>query len=76
MLKAKDWGVKMDKQQLLKRRQHLEEENEQLVRELIEVDQLMRLAGFSNGLETVKATAQELVRHKEELDLPEEDYAA
>jgi hypothetical protein len=66
----------MDKQQLLRKRQQLEEENQQLARELIEVDQLMRLAGFSNGLETVKATAKELVRYKEDLDFSSEDYAA
>ncbi len=66
----------MDKQQLLRKRQQLEEENQQLARELIEVDQLMRLAGFSNGLETVKATARELVRYKEDLDFSSEDYAA
>lgn len=66
----------MKKQELLVKKEALEKENLQLRKELVELDQLMRLAGFSNGLETVKATAHELVRYHEEEDFPEEDYAA
>ena len=38
----------------------LESINDQLISELAYVDQLMRDIGFSHGLETVKATAEEI----------------
>jgi len=65
----------MREQDLKKRKESLEIQHLKLQQELAELDHLMRLAGFSNGLETVKATAQELMRYREE-DFPEEDYAA
>jgi len=66
----------MKKQELLKKKESLEVQNMKLRQELQELDHLMRLAGFSNGLETVKATAQELVRYHDEEDFPEEGEAA
>lgn len=49
------------KEQLLKKMAKLESMNDQLLAELSYVDQLMRSVGFANGLETVKATAKELL---------------
>lgn len=62
----------MNEQQLMKKKRLLEERNHQLQRELIELDRIMRTAGFSNGLETVKSTAQELASFNDE----GEEYAA
>jgi hypothetical protein len=65
----------MNENALDKKREALLDEKERLEQELYELDQLMRMAGFSNGLETVKATAREIIRYGEE-DLPLEDEAA
>jgi len=54
-------GFKMTKTQLLKKIAYLESVNDQLSTEVVYVDQLMRLIGFSEGLITVKATAQEIL---------------
>jgi len=51
----------MTKAQLLKRIAYLESLNDQLSTEVSYVDHLMRIIGFSDGLATVKATAQEIV---------------
>lgn len=51
----------MTKTQLLKKIAYLESVNDQLSTEVVYVDQLMRLIGFSEGLITVKATAQEIL---------------
>jgi len=51
----------MTKTQLLKKIALLESVNDQLSTEVSYVDNLMRLLGFSEGLATVKATAQEIV---------------
>lgn len=51
----------MTKSQLLKKIAHLESVNDQLSTEVAYVDHLMRLIGFSEGLTTVKATAQEIL---------------
>lgn len=40
---------------------HLESENEQLRSEMKHVDMLMKLVGFSRGLDTIKATANEII---------------
>ncbi|NGX58442.1 MAG: hypothetical protein K940chlam3_01349 [Chlamydiae bacterium] len=66
----------MKEKELLKKKKALEEENLKLRKEIVELDHLMRLAGFSNGLETVKATAHELVKYHDEEDFPEEEQAA
>lgn len=51
----------MTKSQLLKKIAYLESVNDQLSTEVTYVDHLMRLIGFSEGLITVKATAQEIL---------------
>ena len=59
--KSQPMGVYMTKTQLLKRIAYLESVNDQLSTEVTYVDHLMRLIGFSDGLITVKATAQEII---------------
>lgn len=51
----------MTKAQLLKKIAVLESINDQLSTEVEYVDRLMRLLGFSEGLLTVKSTAQEIL---------------
>lgn len=51
----------MTKVQLLKKIALLESVNDQLSTEVSYIDHLMRLVGFSDGLKTVKLTAQEIV---------------
>lgn len=51
----------MTKAQLLKKIAYLESLNDQLSTEVTYVDQLMRMVGFSYGLEGIKATAQEMI---------------
>lgn len=51
----------MTKLQLLKKIALLESVNDHLSTEVTYIDQLLRLVGFSNGLETAKLTAEEIV---------------
>ena len=51
----------MTKAQLLKKIAMLESVNDQLATEVSYVDNLMRVLGFSEGLQTVKVTAQEII---------------
>lgn len=51
----------MTKTQLLKKIAVLESINDQLSAEVEYVDRLMRMLGFSEGLLTVKSTAQEIL---------------
>ncbi len=51
----------MTKAQLLKKIAVLESINDQLTTEVEYVDRLMRMLGFSEGLLTVKSTAQEII---------------
>jgi len=51
----------MTKTEMMKKIAKLESINDQLMTEVSYVDELMRVIGFSNGLETVKATAKELI---------------
>ena len=51
----------MTKLQLLKKIAVLESVNDQLSTEVTYIDHLLRLVGFSNGLVTAKATAEEIV---------------
>lgn len=51
----------MTKTQMLKKIAVLESINDQLSAEVEYVDRLMRLLGFSEGLLTVKSTAQEIL---------------
>lgn len=50
----------MTKTELERKVAGLESINDQLLSELSYVDQLMRDIGFTNGLATIKATAEEL----------------
>lgn len=50
----------MTKKDLINKMSQLESINDHLMTELSYVDNLMRLVGFSGGLETVKLTAKEL----------------
>lgn len=56
----------MTKKDLLKEVARLESLNDHLSTELTYVDHLMRLVGFKNGIDTVKATAIELVEIESE----------
>lgn len=51
----------MTKAQLMKKIAVLESINDQLSTEVEYVDRLMRMLGFSEGLLTVKSTAQEIL---------------
>ena len=51
----------MTKNQLMKKIAVLESINDQLSTEVSYIDQLMRLVGFAGGIETVKATAREII---------------
>lgn len=66
----------MKKCDLEKRKEHLEIVNEQLLGEIAHLDQLMRLVGFTDGLETLKATARDLIKSEQEMDSDEEDQEA
>lgn len=50
----------MEQQELMNKIAHLESINDQLISELGYVDDLMRQVGFRDGLQTVKATANEI----------------
>jgi len=52
----------MTKAQLLKKIAYLEFINDQLDMEVQYVDQLMKMVGFSHGLETIKQTAAEIIK--------------
>lgn len=52
----------MTKKDLMRKIAILESVNDQLVTELENIDHLMRMVGFACGLETIKATAQEIVK--------------
>lgn len=58
----------MTKEELYREVARLETVNDQLTAELSHVDELMRLLGFTNGLETIKATAKEIVDKGYNLD--------
>ncbi len=51
----------MTKSQMMKKIARLESLNDHLYAEVNYVDTLMRMVGFSGGIETVKATAQEII---------------
>lgn len=55
----------MSDQQLLHRIAQLEFEHDQLEAEMQYIDQLLRSVGFTNGLETVKVTALDLLENDE-----------
>ena len=51
----------MNKEQMLKKIAELETINDQLQAEIKYLDELLREAGFENGLATLKYAAQELI---------------
>lgn len=53
------------KDQLMRKRAQLETINDHLITELTYVDHLLRMVGFAGGLETVKATAREMIEMKD-----------
>jgi len=55
----------MTKTQLLKKIAYLESVNDQLSTEVEYIDTLMRQIGFSDGLNTIKITAKELIDNPE-----------
>lgn len=54
-----------NEQRLLQKIAQLEFEHDQLEAEIQYVDKLLRSVGFTNGLETVKVTALELLEDEE-----------
>ncbi len=66
----------MTKAQLLKKIAVLESLNDQLSTEVSYVDNMMRLLGFSEGLATVKATAQEIIDKGLNIDESEPEQSA
>lgn len=66
-------GSIMTKAQLLKKIALLESVNDQLSTEVSYVDHLMRLLGFSEGLVTVKATAQEIIDKGLNIDIDDSE---
>lgn len=55
----------MENRELTKKVAFLESINDQLMAELSYIDSLMRTIGFSDGLKTVKETAEELYQEEE-----------
>lgn len=51
----------MTKLQMMKKIAQLESINDQLYSEVDYINRLMKLVGFAGGIETVKATAQEII---------------
>lgn len=60
--------VFMTKKQLLHKIAILESVNDQLSTEVAYVDELMKMIGFAGGIQTVKATAQEIIDKGFDLD--------
>lgn len=55
----------MSDEQLKDRIAYLESLNDQLLAEISHIDELMRLLGFADGLETVKETANDIFSNNE-----------
>lgn len=54
-------GDQMNKEELLNKVARLESLNDYLETEICDLDRLMKMVGFKYGLNTVKATAKELI---------------
>lgn len=65
----------MQKKDLVQKVAKLESVNDQLAAEIRELDRLARNLGFSDGIETLKAAAIELIeeRHTESFSLEEDE---
>lgn len=66
----------MNEKELEAKIAHLESINDQLYAELSHVDELMRLVGFVNGLETVKETARNIFEQDDEYSEYDDESAA
>ena len=55
----------MNNEELLNKVARLESVNDFLETEICDLDRLMKMVGFKNGLETIKATAKELIEKGE-----------
>jgi hypothetical protein len=62
----------MKKKELEQKIAHLESINDQLSTEVSYIDHLMKVVGFSKGIVTVKATAQEIIKKGYNLENPSE----
>lgn len=60
----------MKKAELQKKLAYLESINDLMITELDHINSLMKLIGFSNGIATVKRTAEEMIS-KGYLEVPE-----
>lgn len=58
----------MDNKALEKKLAYMEFINDQLATELRYVDNLLRVIGFPDGLETIKSAAQEVIEEEEEFN--------
>jgi hypothetical protein len=58
----------VNRKTLLRKIAHLEFVAEQVQTELIFVDSLLRISGFPEGLETMKAAAHEVIKQEGEED--------
>lgn len=54
--------IQKTKVQLKKKIAQLESVNDHLLTEVTYIDQLMRMIGFAEGIKTVKATANEMIK--------------
>jgi len=59
-----NWEAAMREKELEKKLAQLESANDHLVTEFEYIDRLLRMIGFSQGLATVKAVAEDLVAHE------------
>lgn len=55
----------MENQALEKKAARLESQNDQLLAEISYIDELMRTIGFSEGLQAVKESAEEIYKENE-----------
>jgi hypothetical protein len=72
-MKEKRSGGDMDEQAMREKISNLEFQNDQLTAELEYVDQLLRSVGFTDGLTSVKAAAQELSEYENQQNRRFED---
>lgn len=66
----------MTKVQLMRKMARLETLNDQLMAELVYVDKLMKKVGFTNGLQTVKLTAEEICEEGKDYDEDNDENVA
>lgn len=64
--------IQKTKVQLKKKIAQLESVNDHLLTEVTYIDQLMRMIGFAEGIKTVKATAQEMLKQSYNMSYDDE----